>query len=656
MSADSHARDAVGVDHETRTLRLPAWDVAGTLSLLLPFVAVVYLGLVGGGYDTVVRGQVGVVFWWLILVGALAGLVPVIATRRAAVGLVLLLLVLAWTWLSILWTDSDERTVLEIGRISLYVGALVIGLTLVARGRGGHVVAGVGAAITALAALAVAARLHPSWFPSDDIARQLGDARRLAYPLNYWNGLAALAGMGVPVMLAITGSARTLAGRAAAAAALPVLGTCILLTQSRGGLVAAVIGLLVFFVLAPDRLPRTATAAAAGAGTWIVHLAVQDRPEVRDGLTTASSYGGDSVVLVLGCVIAGTAIIQLGVSLADRHAGRPKLPISTFAARLAMIGLVGVALAGSLAGGLVGELGDGWESFKSTESTYVRGQSTFDRLSSVSGEGRYQMWSAAVDAHQTKPLIGRGPGTYEYWWSSHGDIDGIFVRDAHSLYLQTLAELGIVGLVLLAGFLLYLLVAGVVRTMRSRSEDRVLLAAAVAAMVVFAAEAAVDWIWQLAVIPIAMLFLAAAVLGDGSARIRHPVAWTPRISTAVLAAGSLLVLAVGIGGSSAVADSQRAMDAGNLDGAAEHAATAIRVQPYSATAHLQAALVLESIGDLEGAATEARLATEHEPLNWRTWLIRSRISIERGRAEEGLRFFREARSLNPRSPIFGGRP
>jgi cytochrome c-type biogenesis protein CcmH/NrfG len=63
--------------------------------------------------------------------------------------------------------------------------------------------------------------------------------------------------------------------------------------------------------------------------------------------------------------------------------------------------------------------------------------------------------------------------------------------------------------------------------------------------------------------------------------------------------------------------------------------------------------VLEQGGELPAAAAAAEAATERESTNWRTWLVLSRIEAERGRAAASVRAYREARSLNPRSELFG---
>ena len=65
-----------------------------------------------------------------------------------------------------------------------------------------------------------------------------------------------------------------------------------------------------------------------------------------------------------------------------------------------------------------------------------------------SGSRRYDFWEAAVDANATDPSVGIGPGTFDFWWTQHGSY-AAYVRDAHSLYVETLAELGIIGLLLI---------------------------------------------------------------------------------------------------------------------------------------------------------------------------------------------------------------
>ena len=135
--------------------------------------------------------------------------------------------------------------------------------------------------------LAVLSRLEPSLFPSDQVAEFFpGSQARLSYPLNYANGTGEFLAIGIPLLLMIATGARTLAGRALGAAALPVAVLGVVLTASRGGVLTAIVGVVAFYALAPDRLPKLVTGLVAAAGSAIMVAALLDRDAVRNGLST----------------------------------------------------------------------------------------------------------------------------------------------------------------------------------------------------------------------------------------------------------------------------------------------------------------------------------------------------------------------------------
>src|SRR5262249_10743983 len=149
---------------------------------------------------------------------------------------------------------------------------------------------GVTTGIAVVAALAVLSRLHPQWFPNNELGRVLPGIqiqRRLAYPLNYSSALGSFAAMALPLLLAATSSARTYAGQLLAAAALPIAGLAFYLSSSGTATLVVVAGLVAFFVLAPDRLPKLATLAVGAAGTAILGYAVDQRSALDRGLPTA---------------------------------------------------------------------------------------------------------------------------------------------------------------------------------------------------------------------------------------------------------------------------------------------------------------------------------------------------------------------------------
>src|SRR5262249_41839194 len=182
-----------------------------------------------------------------------------------------------------------------------------------------------------------------------------------------------------------------------------------------------------------------------------------------------------------------------------------------------------IALPIAIAAGAPREAKDRWDNFKSRSGA----PSTASRSSQIlntSGSGRYQFWRSAVDAYKTEEFHRIGPRTFEFWWSRHGSYAG-FVRDAHSLYIETLAELGIVGFILVTGLVLAIVGIGSVRSLRAPPDLRLGLAAATACAVAFAMAAGVDYMWEIGVMP-GSFFLVAAVAGDGG-RGGSPQAGSP---------------------------------------------------------------------------------------------------------------------------------
>ena len=190
--------------------RLAAWGLGFALPLVLAFH--------GGGYDVVPRGEAGVAVWWIVLLGALTGLLSPTGCGRLAWAAVGALVAFgAWTLLGVTWSLSPERTVNEAGRLATYAGVLVLALSACRGGRWRAVVLGVASAICVVAALAVLSRARPGLLGSDDVPRFLAGTRsRLAYPLDYWNALAALMAMGIPLLLGFAVRARTTAASAVA--------------------------------------------------------------------------------------------------------------------------------------------------------------------------------------------------------------------------------------------------------------------------------------------------------------------------------------------------------------------------------------------------------------------------------------------------------
>ncbi|MFL5892594.1 MAG: O-antigen ligase family protein [Solirubrobacterales bacterium] len=622
---------------------------------LLPFALVLYLGLKGGGYDQVVYGQVGIVVWWIVVLGAAVAVVPVSRIGTAAwIGFGLLAAFAAWTALGVGWSGSAERSVAEIGRVTTYLGIFALALVTQGSGRLRRTTTAVGAGIAVVALLALLSRLQPGLFPgATDTAVFLGVPSRLSYPLNYWNGLAAMVAIGIPLVLITASAARSVLVRAMAAAALPVMALAALYTFSRGGAFEVAIALVVLFALHPRRLQLLPTALVASAGSTILIVAATQRNALEHGLGNAAAHSqGDEMLVLVLVVCAGVGLLAAAIALTGRHLmpSRPVVPRRTAIAATAVTLLAAIVVA--IAAGLPGYLSDRWQDFKAPGVPGVTGVQRFD---SASGNGRYQLWQAAVDANSTDPAVGIGPGTYEYYWTQHRNRP-VSVVNAHSLYLETLAELGVVGLLLIVGAIGTPIVVGTVRSLRARGDpDRAaLFAAGVAALAAFAAAAAVDWVWQLPAIVAAFLLIAAALLSSGVRRIaaRAGRALAPRIVLVVAGLACLIAVGIPLASAQAIRASQDEVHSNDLGAALTDARTAHAIEPYGASASLQEALVLELQGRFPAALAPARSATQEASTNWLTWVILSRLEAENGDAKASVAAYRKAKELNPQSPVF----
>ncbi len=649
------------VELAARSITTPAsrpilrpWQVEKTLSWLIGFVPVSYLALSGGGYDLVARSEVGLLVWWGILLGVLVGALP--RTRWTWAGWCaagLLAAFLTWTWIATGWSQSQERTLVEVARLATYLGVLVLGLCLVTRASVSSLLNGLACAIVLVSGLAVLSRLQPSWFPPPP-AQSLYPTVRLAYPFDYADGVGEFASLGLPLLLYVATSARTFWGRAFAAAGLPVVALCVALTVSRGGVLACAVGLVVFFALAPDRLPRLATLLAATAGTVVPLIALLQHAGERTALLLSASTSERHKVLAIVLLACGAvALLQLALTLALRHGARPRwLRFSVRQARAIALAVVAGVVALVVVGAASGVLHHLWEDFKRPNPPLS--SNIVARLLSVAGSHRYQYWQAALSAFDAHPFKGIGPGTFQFYWLQHNSLSE-FVQNAHSLYFETLAEAGIVGLVLVGGLVVFVIGAGATRALRAAPATRLAIATGVAGFAAFAAAAAFDWVWQIAVVPIVALLLAAVALAGFRDRERIDSGqWliVTRAIVAIVAVIAIWRIVVPLASTVELRASQSAAAVSAWPAAFRDTQTAQRVEPVAASPLVQRALILETVGDFVAARSIMAQALARQPTDSSLWLVASRIAVEAGRPRAALAYWRRARSLDPTSPTF----
>jgi O-Antigen ligase len=624
-------RTSAGAPRRLQARRVAGFLVALFLTLVLAFD--------GGGYDLVIRQEIGFAIWALIALGLAVGVLP--RARLTPAAWVALGGFAAFALLNLLaqsWTDSDERTTAELARVLQYSGLVALAYLALNRYTWRGAALGFAAAALVVPFFAVGARLFPDLL-HDDVAQALG-LDRLSYPLDYWNAVSCWGAMAVAVGLGLSANASRLEIRAAALATIPVSALSVYLTYSRFGVAAVTVAVLAAVALSRNRWTAVANAVGASAGAAAAILVARGQDEIARATGDA---GAGTVVLVLIAAAVGCAIWAVVTSRAqfDRVRMDPR------AARFALAGTSLVVVLAALA--LNGPLGRAWDEFKNDKAPASTGGQV--RLTSLGGT-RYQVWSAAVDAFKEDPWRGIGPGTFEFYWSQHGEGPE-FIRDAHSLYIEQAAELGIPGFLALLTAMGGLLVAAIQARLGWRRRREIAAgSAAIAAFIVFLVYAGVDWMWEIGAIG-TLAIGGVAVAGAGGferAGSRQPGHWK-RLGLTV---GALLLAAVQIPGlvsTQRIRQSETDLDRGQVSAALDAADQAVDAEPWAASPYATRALARERSGDLAGAAADANDAIDRAPDDWRNHLLLARLEAEQGRRAEALGQLRQARRLAPRNAL-----
>jgi hypothetical protein len=465
-------------------VRAAALTVARALALAGPTA----LAFFAGGYFGEARAWAGAGAWLGVALAAVAG-ARMPRSRPAALALGGLALLAAWTLLSLLWAPIAGNAY-QAGQITLlYLGAL-LGSAMLFRGGAVRLVDPLLATGTLVViGYGISARLLPGLL---HFSRSLSAEGRLEQPLTYWNAMGEVAAIGLVLCARVAGDAtRRPWLRALAAAAAAPIGLGLYVSFSRGALFACAAGLITLIIAVGRREQLRAGGVCVLAA---VLAAVAAAPfggvtSLQGNLGTRESQGA-IVLAVLVVIAVAAALGQL--LLNSREQPQPlRLPrrAPAIAAVVICAGL-GLAIA-------VGSR----ES--STVSQPLSGGAT--RLVSLQSN-RYAYWNVALRAFAREPVHGVGAGGWSVYWLRWRPV-AEFAHDAHSLPLQVMAELGIVGLALLAVFLvgLGLAAAGALRL-------GAVAAGPVAGLVAYLAHAPLDWDWQMPAVTLIAMVLAGAVL------------------------------------------------------------------------------------------------------------------------------------------------
>ncbi len=610
---------------------------AASVCVLLAFAPVLGLASAQGGYFPTAWGWAAVPLFWT------AALALILRSQLRLSNLERIFLTVSigltgWIALSTLWSVAPAESVLETERALVYVAGIAAVL-LVSRTRFVRQLLGGGvAAISLVAIFSLATRLLPDRIGIYDPTA----VYRLAQPIGYWNGLALFAAMGALLALAFAARARTIPARAASAAVLVLLLPTCYFTFGRAAWIALAFGLVAAAIVDPRRLQLVATTIVVGpapaVATWI---ASRKHGLTHTGTSLARAvHDGHSVALALLLLAAVNVMASAGFAFAER-----RVTVGPFGRR-AFGTIVGLTLAVAMATVFV-RYGDpvtlarkGYTAFKAplrhTAGNLNR------RLLSFSGNGRADFWRLAWDDARRHPLLGAGAGTYERYFLAHQPPRVGRVRDAHGLYIETLAELGPIGLALLVALLAVPLIA--VRAARRHP----LVPGALGAYVAYLVHAGVDWDWELPAVTLAAFLCGASILIARRRFVRPGLLSLPFRWIAVGAIVAATTFAsVGLVGNAALSRSESAREAGDWGRAAADARRARSWMPWSPQPWVALGRAQLGAQLLRDAQNSFRKAISMDAGDWQIWY--DLASATAGQAQR--RALEHATALFPRSGL-----
>ena len=536
----------------------------------------------------------------------LAGLPRPDPPVEALVALALLTAFVAWCGVSVLWSIEPDRSWDYVNRGLVYLALAVVGLAV-----GAYVPRAVRSwafVLAVVVALALGWALLGKAVPALDGS---GRVARLSSPIGYWNALALLLDFGLPLALWLASRREHPHWlRAAATVFLYGLVVGVLLTYSRGGIVAAAVLLAAWLVAdGARRFESGAVLLLCGAVGCGVAAWAFTRPGLADDMQAHSVRVRDgawfALVFVLGACFVG-ALAYLGSVGEERRLLEPRL--RQLLARAAL-GALAVAVAAAIAVVAVRSNPSSWFH----ESAQANGPA---HLASTSSTSRWQWWKEAWKAFEDQPLRGTGAGSFEL---THRLLrtNTVVTTEPHNVPLQFLSETGIVGFLLAAGSVAASAL-GVVRSLRGLEGDERAAGLAVALGALgFVVHALVDFDWDFVAVCAPFLLSVGVLLGRGTAPgIKR---WTLAPVPAALAIAAAFSLLTPWFSQRATDSALAALDAGRPAQAAVRARHAHNLNPLALDPLFVEAAAAEQLGDLGAARGLYVKAVDLQPLNWSAW-------------------------------------
>jgi len=620
------------------------------LATLVVLATIAALGARSGGYIFTRTTPVALAFAGLVVAGVWLVRRPERPSRAQLVGFCAFAAFVAWTGLSVLWSVGPDLSWVGFDVAAFYLlVAVVCGALPGGRAQLRFATYGLAIAVIGLAGYALLGKIAP------DVVTDAHTWARLSGSIGYWNVLAVLIVMVVPIALEAA-SRMELPDwtRGLSSSALVILFFTLFFTFSRGGFLALAVALLVFFALATRRLSRLLSLVVPAVLVAAVlyhlrHLGTLFNATTNDALRTSQGHTlAGWVVAAAVAAFAGQALI----ALAQRQR-----PLRARTAQWVGVAVLVVVVAAPLCfaayylprhGGF-----EGWFRVHYHEALSSAGPgNSAGRLVSLGSSERVPWYREAIKGFDARKLAGTGAGTFSFTNYLYRPQAWV-VHHSHSQWLNVLSELGLVGFVLFAVAIGGLVVAALGRLLKDRADpERSLLAGCQAAVVVFVVHMSIDWDWDMAVITLAFLLLAGAAAGYVRQRDRADA------EAAVLVEHTLSPAAQAEPASPPAAPSRSAQPARShaFPLAARILVTGLVVLgavawglPYLSQRAALAAVDDASLGRLTQAASSARRAGRLDPLAVDPLITLALVQVEQRHAPAARQTLERAVRLQPRN-------
>jgi O-Antigen ligase len=534
-----------------------------------------------------------------------------------------------WSALSLAWSQIPDATVDDVARMALLAVAMFVGASYASR---------LPAAIALAAGVAVAGAALAILVEAKVLISQSGvfTGPRLAWPIDYANGTAALVWLPLPALLAAAATRRIgPVGRALAGGAAALAGGVGLMTLSRGSAIALAGTLVVCVLLAPQRARFALTLAAV---LLPVALAASrlTAGQPSDVAADATSRGRAAAI---AAVVAAVLVGVLAFVEDLRPLRAPKVLGAAAIAVWAAIAVVAVAAFAVRYGRPDTWLETRWHEFRNVHAVQPGTAARFGTAAS----NRYDYWRVAARTTEAHPLAGVGAGAFAAPWYRRRALDEN-ITDAHSWEAGALAETGVVGFLLLAAALVLPFVPLARARRRLGTFATLTLGGSVAYLVL---HASVDWLFRISAVAVPGFLLLGACAAAGATEGVELAPGRQRIGLAV-AGLAVAVFAVPVyfattltarAETQAGTSSARALDTLSL---------AADLNPWAVEPLIVRSAILLDDGRTADAVRAAREATSRGPNDWKAWLaLRDAERAARNPAAARAASAR-ARRLNPR--------